>query len=225
MLRAARNLRANQGNRNVRMKANVLATAIYCSCIGSLALAEVPPESNAHGAATGAQPGGLYIGSELGGARFHQSVSGYDLDINSFAWGVFGGYQFNRWVAVEAGYRRANEGHTNVGVADVSVRSDGFEGSVLGTLPLSRFAALFGRVGLLAWNSTATGSASSCTISAFGSSCGTFSASADGHGTDGIYGVGAYLGAAGKAIRLEVDRTNAAGTEVTSFTVGASLSF
>ncbi len=209
----------------MRLKTKLLPAAIVCySCGGSLALAEAPPESSAHVAGNDSGSG-FYVGADLGGAHFHQSVSGYDFDINSFAYGVFGGYQFNRWVGLEAGYRRANQGHTNFGGADVYLRSDGFQGSLIGMLPLSSFAALFGRIGLLAWNSTVSASVSSCTITSFGSSCGTSSASADDHGTNGVYGLGASLGAGGKALRLEVDRTNAAGTEVTVFTVGATITF
>jgi OOP family OmpA-OmpF porin len=72
------------------------------------------------------------------------------------AWGLFGGYQFNRYVAVEAGVRRLLEHHYTYNSWDANgnwyrretrMRQEQRALSVLGTLPVAEKVSLLGRVG------------------------------------------------------------------------------
>jgi len=80
------------------------------------------------------------------------------FDTSSTAYKLFGGYRFNRFFTVEAAYMDggdASETYVDALAAPIlnlQYKSRGFQGSVLGSLPLGGSAfSLFGRVGILDW--------------------------------------------------------------------------
>lgn len=81
------------------------------------------------------------------------------FDTSGTAYKLFGGYRFNRFFTVEVAYvdgGDASESYadqvTGDPVLNLEYKSRGFQGSVLGSLPLGESAfSLFGRVGILDW--------------------------------------------------------------------------
>ena len=73
-------------------------------------------------------------------------------DEKSLAWKAFGGYQFNRYIGVEAGYFSLGRfGFTSTtvpaGTLDGRIKLHGINLDLVGTLPLSERFSVFGRVG------------------------------------------------------------------------------
>lgn len=107
------------------------------------------------------------------------------VDNTDTGWKLFGGYRFNKNIGVEAAYVNLGSLTGNATYATLvgsplrlSADADGFLYSVVGTLPVSGAVAVFGKVGIFAWNVDATGTASLV----------PFNASGD--GTDLAYGLG-----------------------------------
>jgi len=109
---------------------------------------------------------GPYIGGNVGQTKadfdndsINRTLTGQGLRINSITednrdtgYKVFGGYQFNRNIALEGGYfdlGRFNYGFntTPIGSFSGSTRIRGLNLDLVGTLPLSDQFSLFGRVG------------------------------------------------------------------------------
>ena len=66
------------------------ACAFALLSVGTAAAAESTP---ANGLKTGS-----YLGVDAGWIGYHDNIQGYSLDASSFAYGLFGGYQFNQYV-------------------------------------------------------------------------------------------------------------------------------
>jgi OOP family OmpA-OmpF porin len=84
-----------------------------------------------------AAPTGIYGGLDVGSTKFD------DLDGNKTSFGGFLGYGFNRFLAVEAGYRRL--GKWNLYGADMTVNQTFV--TLVASLPLSSQLDLYGRAG------------------------------------------------------------------------------
>lgn len=77
-----------------------------------------------------------------------------------FGYGLFGGYGFNKWFAVEAGLIGGSEFTSNIFPEELledeylKTRTDlwGFEASVVGSVWIGNKFSLFGRAGMFAWN-------------------------------------------------------------------------
>jgi OmpA-OmpF porin, OOP family len=86
----------------------------------------------------------VYVGVGVGEAN--QEAAGFDASDTAFK--IFGGYTFNRHLAVELAY--VDAGAPSEDVAEdvrMEAESSGIVVSAIGTLPLSESFALFGRVG------------------------------------------------------------------------------
>ncbi|MDX1466468.1 MAG: outer membrane beta-barrel protein, partial [Halomonas sp.] len=92
---------------------------------------------------------------------------GFDTDDNDVGYKLFAGYQFNPFFAVEASYLDFGDFTadfreafgTNTVTADGKVSAEGFGFSALGKLPIQGPFSLYGKLGLIAWDGEATGSA------------------------------------------------------------------
>ena len=104
----------------------------------------------------------------------------------------FVGYEFNRWLAVEAGY--INGGNPAKEFVDGADRLEvkGFYGTVVGSLPVTDVLSFYGRAGLFTWDAEATLSQD-----------GVIFARGKDDGSDPIFGVGAAAEFEGAQIRLE----------------------
>ena len=88
---------------------------------------------------------GLYVGGGLGQAHFSNVCNGavFECKDRDTAWNLFAGWQFIRYLAVEAGV--GEFGHARVDGANA--KANAIELDAVGTLPLFSRFALIGRVG------------------------------------------------------------------------------
>lgn len=101
----------------------------------------------------------------IGGSRVQVEIDDV-LDDRTSGWSIFGGFEFNRFLAIEAGYLDAGEVKEEIVAGGVlAADNTAFFGSVLGSLPLGDSAAsLFGRAGMLSWKSDQEGRVNGETI-------------------------------------------------------------
>ena len=130
---------------------------------------------------------GFYMGAGVGRAEqrdFCAAIVGGTCDAKDLTWSIFGGYQFNRYAAVEAGYvdfgKATASGFTVGGglPAAISSRSHAWEALGVFSVPLNPAFSLYGKLGFFYYNSDGNGSGA-----AFGS--------ASDNGTELTYGLGA----------------------------------
>jgi OOP family OmpA-OmpF porin len=122
---------------------------------------------------------GFYAGGGLGDTRYEDSESDFDISGKS-AFKIFGGYQLNRNFALEGSFTDFGETDKFRGGSIASRELEGMGLSAVGILPFSRKFEVFGKAGVLAWDSTTRARTES----------GTSSGVAD-DDTDLSYGIGA----------------------------------
>ena len=110
-----------------------------------------------------AQEPGFYAGISVGQSKFNNQCdgtpSGVTCDENTTTYKLFGGYQFNRNIAVEAGYtdRLGKLEISGFGQrADVTARA--FEVLAVPALPLNESFSVYGKIGLYAASSDVSSS-------------------------------------------------------------------
>lgn len=93
--------------------------------------------------------GDTYAGVSIGNAS--PDSSGFD---SAIGWKIFGGYALNDILAVEGGYVSFGEmdGPTIFSNIATSIEPTGFEIAAVGNFPINSQFSLFGKVGLLAWD-------------------------------------------------------------------------
>jgi len=115
--------------------------------------------------ASAAEPEQSYLGLALGEARVVDAtelLSGWpDTQLTAgpeagFAWKLFTGYQFKRWLAVETAWVQLGQSsvdavHVSGAPLQLSTDPRGFELSALATAPLGHGVAVYARGGMFAW--------------------------------------------------------------------------
>lgn len=112
-------------------------------------------------------------------------------EFKSTGWEVFGGYEFNRYLAIEAGYLDTGSDSKTISGLKVEVSASSIFASVIGSLPIGETFSVFARGGLLHWEADGTGSASGFTLTA------------EDDGDDLFLGVGLSAQIEGALFRLE----------------------
>ena len=117
-------------------------------------------------AASQASAQGFYIGGSVGQSDIDDSITtglitSGTVDGKDTGFKLFGGYQFNQNLGVELAYvdlGEASYSGTFLGapVTGGKVEVSGFNFSAVGTYPLNPSFALFGKLGVLAWEAKAT---------------------------------------------------------------------
>ncbi len=105
-------------------------------------------------------PTGWYAGGSAGVSNnldfCAQTGNATFCDKEEFAWKIVGGYQFLKWVGLEAGYVYLGEPETTSGGGNTaglnSSESDGFAISVPFTVPILEKIGLYGKVGGFLWD-------------------------------------------------------------------------
>lgn len=93
-----------------------------------------------------AQDHGFYAGAGVGQAFVDEGA--YDDEDTAFS--VFGGYQFNRYFGLEAGY--ADFGKIEPDVAGPALEGDSAYFTAVGTLPITDRFSAYAKAGLHRWN-------------------------------------------------------------------------
>ncbi|MDK2124103.1 outer membrane beta-barrel protein [Parachitinimonas caeni] len=96
---------------------------------------------------------GFYAGADLGRSKLEADIDDhYSLSATDTTWSVFGGYDFNQYLAAEVGYRglgSSSETDTISGVKyDATLKARALQFSVLGKLPVNDRFDVFARLGL-----------------------------------------------------------------------------
>lgn len=123
------------------------------ACITAAALS-----STAFGAQFGA-PGesGFYGGLGFGRTDADVSAPGISGNDKDNAWKAFGGYQFNRYFAIEGGYIDLGKATAAGPGGTLSLDSKAWQASVVGSLPLSQQFAFTGKLGVARTDTDASG--------------------------------------------------------------------
>jgi OOP family OmpA-OmpF porin len=133
---------------------------------------------------------GLYLGAGLGQSTVKDNTSGGNLDASDTAYKAFVGYRFNMIpiidLAVEGGYTDFGKPSQTFSGQNVEFKLHGYDAAGLLIFPLGPFD-LYGKVGMLSWNASGSGTSSTS-------------------GTDPFYGVGAGFNIWKIGIRAEYER-------------------
>jgi OmpA-OmpF porin, OOP family len=155
-----------------------------------------------------AQDAGFYLGGALGQSSFDVDCAGTtSCDDKDSSWKIFGGYQFNKHLAVEFGY--ADLGETTASVpgppfnVNLALEATVWDLVAVGSLPIGDRFSIFGKIGLYRADTEINGTAS-----------GLPSVSESDSNTDLTYGVGARFDfARNLGVRLEWQRYQDVGGE------------
>ena len=132
---------------------------------------------------------GFYLGAGIGKAsvdplKFYPTLGDY-VDNDDTGYKAYGGYRFLKFLAVEAGYTNFGNlqfAERNVQgsqeIADVSVK--GWDAFVVGILPIGNVVDIYGKLGIMAWDTTITSTLR-----------GEIHYTESSTGTDTAYGIGA----------------------------------
>ena len=97
-----------------------------------------------------AEDSGFYVGGSLGQSRQKSS----EFEGNDTAYKLFGGWSFNKYLAVEGGYVDGGTQSDSLGLLDVDISSDGFFVQGIGKWPLGRFVAPYAKFGYVFYDAT-----------------------------------------------------------------------
>lgn len=157
-------------------KHKILSRALFAVLAGATAFG-----------AQAAQDTGFYAGAGAGQSQIDEHA--YDDEDTAFS--VFGGYQFNRWFGLEAGY--ADFGKLRPDVAGTSLEASSVYLTAVGTLPFTEKFSGYAKAGFQRWDLD----------TAIPGLAGT----GDDSGTDPTYGVGLqYSFTDAFALRAEYSR-------------------
>lgn len=143
----------------------------------------------------------FYAGADIG------TTKGEGDSDRETGFGVFGGYQFNQYIAVEAGVRRLADQDESFGGVGYSSHLDQLSLSAVGTMPLSNGFSVFGRLG-----------ANRISVKSSGGGV-TYKE----HANRGLYGIGvAYSFSPAISARLELQKPM---SDLTNLSAGVSYKF
>ncbi|HMJ13395.1 MAG TPA: porin family protein, partial [Polyangiaceae bacterium] len=93
----------------------------------------------------------------IGVAQYTLDFDDLDIKFKPTGFDAFAGYEFNRYLALEAGYLRAGDDPKNFeGIAKIRVKANAWFASAVVSVPLSNAVSLYGRPGLARFERTAT---------------------------------------------------------------------
>jgi OOP family OmpA-OmpF porin len=124
------------------MKAALLGLTLACAAAPSLA-AEPP----------------WFVAGALGVPQFGDCPGGASCDGSDLAYKVYGGYRFNRYFALEAGYTDLGKNTATAGDSITEVKPRGITTHVVGSWPFAERWSALGRLGLIYGDTKVTGTA------------------------------------------------------------------
>ena len=103
-----------------------------------------------------AADGHWLFGGAIGTASIDESIDGFRFDADSTTFRLYGGYQFNDYFALEAGYLNLGSFDEQVqqdgNIVPVSADADGFTFAAQASIPLGEKFDLHGTVGSSFWD-------------------------------------------------------------------------
>lgn len=116
----------------------------------AVTLALAAPSCFAQGMLNGPESA-WYVAASIGESNVENVCNAAVLgtcDSRDTAYRVFGGMQFNRYLAVELGYQRLGKLTDNFGTSTTTIKSDAYDLSAVGLLPLTDSLSGTGRLGV-----------------------------------------------------------------------------
>jgi OOP family OmpA-OmpF porin len=116
-----------------------------------------------------AQDSGWYAGVSAGQAKVKDSCPntlpvGVTCDDRSGAYGVFGGYQLNKYLGAELGYTYLDDVSASRSVTTEKIKVQGIELLGVGTIPINPQFEVYGKVGVFFWNLKDSCTGTSCSF-------------------------------------------------------------
>jgi OOP family OmpA-OmpF porin len=151
----------------------------------------------------------FYAGASIGQATMDGCDGLTRCDDEDTSWKVFGGWELNRNIAIEAAWVDLGEVSGSMGGSAASIEVDGWVLAGKGMLPINEQFGVFAKLGMIMWDAEGGGAASGI----------------DDDGTDLIYGLGAQymftdrFGVVGEWEWYDID------TDVDLFSIGAFIKF
>lgn len=152
---------------------------------------------------------GFYAGASIGQATIDACDGVINCDDEDTSWKIFGGWELNRNIALEAAWVDLGEISGSIGGSAVSAEADGWTLAGKGMLPLNEQFGVFGKLGMIMWDVEGGGAASGL----------------EDDGTDLMYGLGAQymftdqFGIVGEWEWYDIDN------DVDVFSIGALIKF
>jgi OOP family OmpA-OmpF porin len=91
---------------------------------------------------------GPYLGASIGKVDYNDSLWSIEDDANDTGWKLFSGYQFNRYLGLEAAYIDMGK----VNYQNASIETRGFTVDGIGSIPIGPVFAIFGKFGIFRWD-------------------------------------------------------------------------
>lgn len=191
----------------------------YASLAGSLLMLALPLLAAEH------ESYPFYIGSTLGFSQADQDCEYYnsDCDGEDISFSFYVGKRFHENLAFEVAYLDLGKLDNDQGLFTTTGETSGFNFSLLGILPPGNFGYLYGKVGIMVWQTdyTRVDHTTNATTSN------------DDDGTDFTFGIGLAFAFANKyEFRIELERLNelddnfnSGGSYITNFTLGGNIRF
>jgi OmpA-OmpF porin, OOP family len=111
-----------------------------------------------------AQDAGWYIGATVGQSTGKDACNGLpagvSCDDTDTALGVFGGYQFNKYIGAELGYTDLGKFTASGLGLSSEAKAKGFEVLAVGTFPIGEKFSIYGKLGFFRWDLDTSGSGS-----------------------------------------------------------------
>ncbi len=102
---------------------------------------------------------GFFAGASIGSAGLNEDFDGLNIDTDATAFRIVGGWRFNEYFALEAGYHDFGDFEQQIDVNGTpviaSLSADGFTFAAAGILPVSERFSLTGRLCMFFWNGNA----------------------------------------------------------------------
>jgi OOP family OmpA-OmpF porin len=105
-----------------------------------------------------------YIGGGIGQSKFKDGCTGvgagFTCDDTDTAFKIFGGYQFNRYIAAELGYTDLGKAKASGSGINIEAKGSAWEASAVGSYPVMDQLLLLGRLGAYYGEGKLSGAAS-----------------------------------------------------------------
>jgi OOP family OmpA-OmpF porin len=149
----------------------------------------------------------------IGASRLTIDMDDVELRGHSTGWEVFGGYEFNRHIAVELGYLHGGTA-TDTIIEGATAQADtyGYAASILASMPLGDVVSVYGRAGYLHWESEQAIKVAGETV-----------LTEDFDGNDPFFGAGVAVQIEGALLRLEYRVASLDDSDISL--IGASLAW
>jgi hypothetical protein len=192
---------------------------VYASLAGSLLLLALPVLAAEH------ESYPFYIGSTFGFSQADQDCEYYssNCDGEDISFSLYVGKRFYENLAFEIAYLDLGKLDNDQGLFTTTGETTGFNFSLLGIIPSANFGYLYGKVGLMAWETDYTRANHTTRATT----------SSDDSGTDFTFGIGyAFVFQNKYEFRVELERLNelddnfnSGGSYINNFSLGGNIRF